>query len=305
MNLSEIDRHRMGLAYMILAAILWSTGGVIVKSLALNSFQISFYRSLFALLPLVIFFKPRSLSFDKTTLLSGIFYAGIVVLFVFATKKTTAANAILLMYTAPVYVLVLSHFILHERFRISDILVMMVCFTGLILFFIDRISMTGMIGNILGALSGICYAVFTVLLRKKRDQSPESALIIGNGMVVLLAFVMLISQADQNQRFSEFFVSWKDMLFLFFLGVFQIGIPYLLMTLAVKHLRAMEASLAGILEPILNPLWVVLFIGERPSSNAILGGLLILAAVIFQAFWMDWQKKHEFRIQNSEFRIKN
>jgi drug/metabolite transporter (DMT)-like permease len=288
---TQAKQHRLSLFYMAMAAVLWSTGGVFIKTITLDAYQISFYRSLFAVVTIFAIVKPKHITFDWITVLSGLCYAAMLMLFVMATKLTTAANAILLQYTAPVYVLILGHFFLHEKFRTSDIITMLACIGGMILFFADKVSASGLLGNAFAVLSGVGFGLFTVLLRKKKDDQPIDAILLGNAFVVVLCSGIVMANAKPTDDILGFDISTADSVMVAFLGIFQIGIPYILMTKGVEHLRAIEVSLAAMLEPVLNPLWVALFVGEMPSLNALIGGGIIVAAVTLQGIWADWQRR--------------
>ncbi|MBC8044287.1 MAG: EamA family transporter, partial [Rhizobacter sp.] len=285
--------HLHGLLYVAGAALLWSTGGVVIKSLTIDAFQTAFWRSLFAVITIVAIVRPQKISFDLITLLSSLCYAAMLILFVLATKLTTAANAILLQYTAPVYILILGHFLLGERVRPSQVLTVAVCLIGMAIFFLDDLSPQGNLGNLAAVLSGLGFGLFTVLLRKKRDDHPIDAIVIGNVWVIVICAGISIynavgaatydSPASSPNVLYGFAISTADSVMVAGLGILQIGIPYILLTRGIKFLPALEASLVGMLEPILNPLWVLLIVGEVPSVNALTGGAIIVVAVTLQS----------------------
>ncbi len=281
-----------GVLYVLLAATLWSTGGVFIKSVSLDAFQISFWRSLFAALTIVAIVKPRKISLDSVTFFASLAYAATLVLFVVANKLTTAANAILLQYTAPIYILVLAHIILHERITLLQVGTVALCLVGMAIFFLDRISPEGYLGNALAVLSGVCFAFMTVFLRKQREDNPAESLLLGNLLIVFVTGGIVMWQASENPKgvlhpdvYFGFAVSTADSIMVAFLGIFQIGIPYILFTKGMRSLRALDASLVGMLEPVLNPLWVLFVIGETPSLYAVFGGVVIIVAVLIQSLW--------------------
>lgn len=264
---------------IFLAALLWSTGGALIKVTSLDAFQTSLWRSLFASLVIALFARPQKLALDSTTVVASLAYAATLILFVLGTKLTTAANAILLQYTAPIYVLVLAHAFLDEKItRIGGITVAL-CVMGMAIFFLDKLSPEGMVGNISALCSGIAFAVMTVFLRKNKGGEPVSAILFGNIWIVVSCAMISLAQNPSLEAFS---LSSKDAMVTGFLGVFQIAIPYMLFVYAIKHIPALEASLLSMLEPILNPIWVMLFVGEFPSVNAAIGGSVIISAVALQ-----------------------
>jgi len=255
--------------FLIITALLWSAGGLLIKMVAWNAIAIAGARS--AIAALIIFaFRPK-MSFNwKFPQLAGAFcYAGTVILFVAANKLTTAANAILLQYTAPIYVALLSYWFLRERITRSDFFTITTAFGGMILFFLDDLSAGGFWGNIVAILSGISFAGTALFLRKQKDHSPLESVFIGNILTFLIGFPFM-------------WKSWPDAsgwLSLVLLGVFQLGCSYILYAEAIKHVTALEGILIPVLEPVLNPVWVFLLIGETPGKWAIAGGVVVLVSV--------------------------
>ncbi|NTW49998.1 MAG: EamA family transporter [Chlorobiales bacterium] len=282
----------MGMLYVTGAALLWSTGGVFIKSISLDPFQISFWRAAFALATIIAVAKPTHLSYDPVTIISSLCYAATLILFVLATKLTTAANAILLQYTAPIYILILGRWILGERVTWLHIVTVAASFAGMAIFFFDKLSPEGYTGNICAVLSGLGFGIFTLLLRKKRHEHPIDAVVLGNGWILLVCATIIMYQASFDPKGMSnddvlygYAISTEDSIMVAFLGILQIGIPYLLFTRGIQFIRAIDASLIAMLEPLLNPLWVFLFVGETPSLNAAIGGAIILAAVTLQSIW--------------------
>jgi drug/metabolite transporter (DMT)-like permease len=193
-----------------------------------------------------------------------------------ATKLTTAANAIFLQYTAPVYVLILEPLFYKEKFRLRDLLTVAACVGGMSLFFVGKLRPQDIDGNLLALASGVCFALFFLLLRhsKAREVNRASSAIYGNLIVVLIAGPAFFAAARRG-------ISPSDFARIAYLGIVQIGVAYLLFTLAMaRGLRSLDASIIGYIEPVLNPIWVFLFIGERPSSWAIVGGAIIITSVL-------------------------
>ncbi|MFQ3598904.1 MAG: DMT family transporter, partial [Chloroherpetonaceae bacterium] len=171
---------------IVLAALLWSTGGVLIKATSLDAFQTSLWRSLFASLALFLFVRPKQFLLDSTTVVASLAYMATLILFVLGTKLTTAANAILLQYTAPIYILLLAHIVLNEKMTRIGIITVALCVVGMAIFFLDKLSPEGMIGNIAALCSGVAFAVMTVFLRKNKGGEPVSAILFGNIWIVLI-----------------------------------------------------------------------------------------------------------------------
>lgn len=273
-------------AYVLFAVLLWSTGGLFIKLTTLDAFSVNLGRAFFAALTVGLFIVFRKgLKFDAFTLLSAFFYAATLTCFVFANKNTTAANAIFLQYTAPVYILVLAPLILGEKFHPSDLLTVVICLAGMSLFFLEpqnsenKLAGNVFAGNIAGLISGICLGMYFVLLRHPRSMKLNPALSVFYGNLLIVLLMVPLIAADPPAP------TVKDLLAISYLGVFQIGLAYLLFTYGVvKGVRSLDASIIGFVEPLLNPVWVFLFVGERPSRWAVLGGIIILAAIVFHTF---------------------
>ena len=258
------------------AAILWSTGGLFIKATHLSAFELSFGRSLLAAITIAIVTRREGFGLNRVSAVTSILYAALLILFVLATKLTTAANAIFLQYTAPVYVLILEPLFYQEKFRLRDFATVAACLAGMSLFFVGKLRPEDVSGNLLALASGVCFALFFLLLRhsKARNVNRASSAIYGNLIVVLICAPAFFTAAHQG-------ISGEDFARIAYLGIVQIGFAYLLFTLAMaRGVRSLDASIIGYVEPVLNPIWVFLFIGERPSKWAIVGGTIIITSVI-------------------------
>ena len=266
---------------VVIGVLLWSTGGLFIKITSVSGYEVNLGRCFFAAITIALLTKFKALKADKFTMLASTFYVGALSFFAIANKKTTAANAIFLQYTAPIYILIFAPIILREKFRVSDLFTVVICLAGMVLFFIDSTpnnnlsSESQFIGNILGLCSGVCLAGYILLLRhpKALQQNPASSVFYGNIFAILVMIPFVVSNPSQWHL--------NDLLAVVFLGVFQIGVAYFLFTYGVTHgVRSLDASIIGFIEPLLNPVWVFLFIGEKPSNWALLGGVIIISAII-------------------------
>ncbi len=272
------------IAFVLLAVLLWSSGGVLIKFTTLDAFAVNLGRSLFAAITVAVFTYKKGLKLDGFTLLTSFLYAGTLTCFVYANKTTTAANAIFLQYTAPIYILILAPFVLKEKFRASDLITVVVCLAGMSLFFLEpqtganKLASNVFVGNIAALASGVFFGLYFVLLRHPRsleNKNPAVSVFYGNIIIVLLMLPLILNDPPVQ-------VNSADVLAILFLGVFQIGIAYILFTKGIAEgVRSLDASIVGFIEPLLNPIWVFLVLGERPNQWAILGGAIIMAAVIF------------------------
>ncbi|MCX7950256.1 MAG: DMT family transporter, partial [Treponemataceae bacterium] len=263
--------NRRGTVFLVIAALLWSLGGVLIKSVAWNPLAISGARSGIAALVFLLYLRRPRLTFSAAQIGGALSYAGTVVLFVLANKLTTAANAIILQYSAPIYVALLSGPLLHERPKKEDFIAIGGVFTGIALFFLGKMEWGTLVGNLVAIGSGVMFALLAIFLRLERDGSPFEAVLMGNILAALIGLPFMWRGLPEL----------RGMLFLGILGVFQIGVAYLFYVEAVKTVTAFEACFIPIIEPILNPVWVFLFLHEAPGKWALFGGGIILLAVVW------------------------
>lgn len=259
---------------MLAAALLWSTGGLFIKWTKLSGLELSFYRSFFAGLTVAIFTRKEGFGLNRLTGVASVLYAVLLVLFVLATKQTTAANAIFLQYTAPVYLLILEPLIYKEKFRRRDLITVLVCLGGMTLFFVGQLRPQDVAGNLTALASGLCFALYFLLLRhsKARAVNRASSVIYGNLLAVVVLAPVGLAALDK--------IDLRDAFSFVYLGVVQLGLAYMLFTLAMaRGVRSLDAGIIGYIEPVLNPVWVFLAIGERPSKWALVGGTIIIAVV--------------------------
>jgi len=275
--------------FVLAAALLWSTGGLFIKATPLGAFELSFGRSLLAALTVAVLTRREGFGLNPVTLVASVLYAALLLLFVVANKLTTAANAIFLQYTAPVYVLLLEPWMFKERFRWADLCVVAACVAGMSLFFVGRLRPQDVEGNLTALASGLCFAFFLLLLRHQRAGriNRASSAIYGNLLICLITAPSFARVAGA--------LTTRDVLIVAYLGVVQIGLAYTLFTLGIaRGVRSLDAGVVGYIEPMLNPVWVFLFLGERPSKWAVVGGCIIIAAVL----------AHTIAIQVPSFKFK-
>lgn len=261
--------------FVLAAALLWSTGGLFIKATELGALELSFGRSLLAAVTVALLTRREGFRLDLVTLVASVLYAALLVLFVVANKLTTAANAIFLQYSAPVYVLALEPLIFKERFRPADFFVVAACVAGMSLFFVGKLRPDDVAGNLTALGSGLCFALFLLFLRHQRggESNRASSVIYGNVIICLVTLPAFAGVAGS--------LTLRDVLIVSYLGVVQIGVAYTLFTLGMaRGVRSLDAGVVGYTEPMLNPVWVFLFLGERPSGWAVLGGCVIVAAVV-------------------------
>jgi drug/metabolite transporter (DMT)-like permease len=255
------------------AATLFSTSGLFIKIISISPLALVSARSLIAAAVLVLWLRRPHFTWSFAQVGGGVALALTQILFVISTRQTTAANAIFLQYTAPVYVALFGAWFLGERAKSYDWLTMAAIAVGFFLFFNEKLSPEGWWGNVYAILSGITLAWLLLFLRKQKDGSTAETILLGNILAAIVGLPFLFTASPTPG-------DWAGILFL---GVLQLGIPFIMMSVAIKWLTAVEAVLIQTLEPIFNPIWVFLVIGETPSILALAGGLVVLAAVTGRA----------------------
>jgi len=267
--LSEMEKRTRAIIYLVITAVLWSLGGILIKSVKWNPVAIAGARSAISSLVILVYIKKPKFTWSSDQILAAIFYAGTVILFVSANKLTTAANAILLQYGAPVYVAILGSIILKEKTTISDWITIAVVIFGMFLFFLDKLQPGNLFGNIVAILSGVAFALYIIFMRKQKDESPIESTLLGNILTAIIGLPFMLNSSPTGS-------SWIGIILL---GTVQLGLSYILYSIAIKEVTALEAILIPIIEPILNPIWVFLAMGEAPGKWAFIGGVIILTSV--------------------------
>jgi drug/metabolite transporter (DMT)-like permease len=263
--------HTRAVGLMAAAALCWSLGGLLIKSVAWPPLAVAGGRGFIAAAFLAVFAPRFRFTWSAAQIGGAVAYAATTILFVTATKLTTAANAILLQYTAPVWIALFGAWFLGERATRADWLTIAIVFCGMGLFFCDDLRLAGLAGNLIALASGVAFASMTLLLRKQKDTSAEESIFLGNLLAGVVGLPFMVS--------AQTFPSVRGWIALALLGVVQLGVSYLLYARAIRHITALEAVLIPVIEPILNPIWVLLALGERPGPLSLLGGVIVLSAV--------------------------
>lgn len=258
-----------GIILLLATAVLWSTSGIGIKWIEWNPMAIAGIRSVVAALVILLIFRKSKWTFNRPMIYGGISYAAVVITFVIATKLTTAANAILLQYTSPIYVAILGTVFLHEKPRLSDWLTIGLVSCGMLLFFQDQMSPGNLMGNLVAIACGVATAILTVFMRFQKDGSPFGSAIIGNIITFLCGLPFMFDSSPGTGGWIA----------LIALGCFQLGLSYALYSIAIKSVTALEAAVITMIEPLLNPLWVFLLLGERPGFWALAGGAIIMGGI--------------------------
>jgi drug/metabolite transporter (DMT)-like permease len=268
--------HTRSVILLVGVSLCWSLAGVLIKFVATTwpGMAVASGRGFIAALFLLATSRGLRFHFSRDQIIGAFGYAACTITFCNATTLTSAANAILLQYTAPVWVALLAAWFLGERTTRADWFTIAVVLGGMTFFFKDSLTLGHLEGDALAVLSGLCFAAMTVALRRQKDGSPVESIILGN----LIAFAVGLPWVIQAPLLPP--SGWAALIVL---GVVQLGFSYWLYARAIRHVTALEAVLIPVIEPILNPLWVLLFLHEKPTRSAILGGAVVLSAVTLRA----------------------
>jgi drug/metabolite transporter (DMT)-like permease len=266
--------HTRSVLLLIATALCWSLGGLLIKSVDWPPLAVAGGRGLIAALFLLATNRGLRFHFSRVQVLGALGYAACTVTFCAATKLTTAANAILLQYTAPVWVALFGAWFLGERTTRADWFTIAAVLAGMALFFADNLELANVLGNSLAVLSGLSFAGMTIALRRQKDTSASESIILGNLLAFAIGLPWIVGAPALTPG------GW---LALGLLGTVQLGVAYWLYARAIKHVTALEAVLIPVIEPILNPLWVLLATGEKPSRLALVGGVVVLTAITLRA----------------------
>ena len=262
---------------ILISALLWSISGLLIKYISWPPMAIAAGRSLLTTLVFLAYFRRRLLGrLTWQTILSGVALALTQSLFVVANKLTTAANAIMLQYTMPIFIIIISAAFYKIRPTRREVLAMIWAMAGIILFFIDDLQPGNLTGNILSILSGITFALFYVLNTRPACHVPQAMFLgqIGTTLAGLPILLGLDSTALTATPLAAIAI----------LGIFQLGLAFIIFQYGIKRTSPLNASLISMAEPIMNPVWVFLVLGEKPGLLAIAGTVVVITAILYMNF---------------------
>ena len=262
-----------GMLEMLTCALLWSVGGVFIKLVPWSGFAIAGARALVAGLTLLVYARIRGfrLRLSKETVFIAFSLAGTYLSFVCATKLTTAANAIVIQYTAPVYLLVFGAIFQGQKLKLADCLVVLFTVLGIGVFFLDQMGVGTLAGNLIALLSGVFFAAMFLTTSHVDEEERMSGILQGQLVTALIGLPFLF--------FEGSVVTTVSIGYILILGVIQIGIASMLYARALQSCPPLACSLLATLEPLLNPVWVLLFTGEKPGLLSLFGGIVVILSV--------------------------
>ena len=273
--MTDRKRKNRAMLLMVITAAMWSLGGIFIKLISWNPFLIAGVRSGISGSIMALYMAATHTRFklNRYSLLAGMGLGCSATLFTIANKLTTAANAIVLQYTAPIFILLISAVFFKEKMQRQDILVVCITMGGMVLFFLDQLSPGNLLGNVLGILAGVTLGQMFVMVGRGGDDDATrmSGILIAHMITLMIGVPVGLPQTEE--------VAAIEILYVIILGVFQLGIPYVLYGIASRDCPPLACSLIGMLEPLLNPVWVAIFIGEVPGPFALAGAVIIIATV--------------------------
>lgn len=259
----NLNRGRL---FVLLTGILWSLAGVFIKSLELHPLSIVFYRSLFASVFFFLFVRTKFLTASVPLLVSVVSYTAAISFFVWANKLTTAANAIILQYTAPIFVFLSVRLLFREAISRTNLITLFLGMVGVGIIFAGSAGQPDAVGVMMAILSGFLFSIYMVNLRFLKGVNPGYLTLVNNLACCLLLLSLVPSLSLSPREVSALAI----------MGVVQLGIPYFLFSKGLETISLQEASLIVLIEPVLNPIWVALVFGEVPSLATLVGGGIIL-----------------------------
>ena len=270
---------------MLLCAALWSIAGIFIKLIPWNSIVIAGLRSLIAGFVIFVYMRARGIGFtaDRRSLAGGAALCLTLTCFVAANKLTTAANSIVLQFTAPMFIVVFSALFLKKRFSRADVLAVVLTMAGISLFFFDQLTPGHLAGNCVAIFAGMAFACYYMSLEGASESQRMSAILIAHGLTFLVGLPFTFVYPPE--------LSAAPVACILVLGVVQLGIPYVLLGRASGACPPLACSLLGAVEPLLNPVWVFIFDGEAPGLWALIGGVVVVATITVWCVYGDLRGK--------------
>lgn len=268
-----MSQKSIGMLEMVLCSILWSTSGILIKLIDMNPLCITGFRSLFAAFTVLAYMliTKKKFVFNKTSFLTGLILSGSFFCVIGANKFTTAANAVVLQYTNPIFILIISVLFFKMKISRKDIITLVFVLLGIVLSFCEDMNGGGLFGNILGVFSGLFLALMFIFCGGSGGSEKITGILTGHIMSSVAGLSFL--------PFTENTLSGPTFFYLFLLGVFQIGLAYILFSLASGKCTPLACSIISVIEPLFNPVWVFIFAGELPGPIALAGFGIILVSI--------------------------
>lgn len=274
-SLMASDKAKKNLAAfeVLLCGLMWSTGGIFIKLIPWNSFVIAGLRSLLSGLVAFIYLRYRHMRFivSRRSMAAGAALGLTMTFFVAANKLTTAANAIVLQFTAPVFIIIISAVFLKKKFTAADVTAVSITMCGIALFFFDKLGSGSLLGNCVALLAGVSFGCYYITLGESPQDERLSGIVIADILTFVIGIPFIFTTGPV--------LSGLPLLWIFLLGVFQLGIPYVLLSEGSEYCPPLLCALLGAVEPLFNPVWVYIFDGEAPGAFALAGGVIVIVTI--------------------------
>ena len=279
-----MTKERIATLQMLLCATLWSIAGILFKLIPWNGFAVAGMRSLIAGITIYVCMRLMGLGyiFNRKTLIAGFFSGCTYLCFTVANKLTTSANAIVLQFTSPIFIIIYSAVFFGRVPRKQDVAVVLATLFGISLFFLDQLKPGYLLGNFVAIAAGMFMAGMYVAVGEIEEEERFSGILNGQALTFLAGFPVFLATKPP--------VTPTAVTALLILGVFQLGLSYVLYVKASKYCPPLACCLLGAVEPLLNPVWVFLFNGERPGVFALLGAAVVISSI---TVWSIWGQERE------------
>lgn len=277
-----MSQQQKAMAQMLLCAVMWSIAGLFIKHIPWNSFVLAGGRSLFAGLCVFLYIKAKKyrVHWSRRTVGGGILLALTLISFVAANKLTTAANAIVLQFTASAFLIIYSVVFYRMSVKKADLITVLFTLFGISLFFLDRLTAGNLFGNFVGIFAGASLGGMYLVIGTSDTEERFCAILYAHILCVLVGGVAALFAPPE--------LSLPALVNVTVLGVVQLGIPYVLYGLASGRCSPLACSLIAVAEPMLNPLWVYLVDGEKPGAFALAGCVVVVGTV---TLWCIYQER--------------
>ncbi len=267
-----ISNKTAGILAMAATAFLWSLAGLFIKLIDWNPVAIAGMRSLIASIVILIYLKRPRIHLSFPQIAASIANAATMLLFVSANKTTTAANAILLQYIAPVLTAFIGVGLLKERMYAEHFAAFPLVMFGMVVMLFDELGGGKWFGNVLAIMSAITFSFYFVFMRMQKDGSPLESILLSHWLTAGISIIISLFLPMPH-------VTCKSLAAIAVLGIVQVGLSAILFSVAIKRVSAVSANLIAVIEPVFNPVWVFFAIGETPGTHALIGGAMIVLAV--------------------------
>ena len=268
-----MKKENLAIIEMLVCATLWSIAGIFIKLIPWNGFAVAGMRSLIAgaTIALYMLIARHRFVLSKKTFLAGVLSACVYTCFVCSNKLTTAANAIVLQFTSPVFIVIFTALIYKTRIRKADAAVVTLTLLGIALFFFDQLQPGYVLGNLVAIAAGMFMAGMFMAVGELEGEQRFSGILIGQCLTFLvgLPFILVTKPVFTTTATLSILT----------LGVFQLGISYILYVKSSRYCPPLACCLLGAVEPLLNPVWVLIFDGERPGIFALIGGVIVVVSI--------------------------